>query len=409
VRRRADGHVFYWVARADLVERGFLPKTQRLWPPTSDPLAPVDQSVEDMIRAECERLHEQARRWARENGQPVDGEIKCNGTIEGLIDCYRRDPDSNYAGLRYRSKVSYDKHLKPIEMTKGSRALSALTARDFKRWYEEWSVDKDGSQHLPRAHARMTMIRAIVDYGTVMLADKECARLDTLLSKMEFKDGKPRTAQLTAAHADAIRRQAHAMGCPSIALAQAMQFGLMARPKDVVGEYVPLSEPGLSSVVHRGQKWLYGIDWREISDSLILTHRLSKSLRGRSAILDPAAGKTKVFDLKLYPGIMEELAHVPPERRVGPLIIDERTGRPFANDVYRMRWREIADAAGVPSDVQCRDSRAGGITEGVRAMGGNIEAVRKAAGHSQPSTTLIYIRDDAEQTAEVAIARAKKR
>jgi hypothetical protein len=46
------------------------------------------------------------------------------------------------------------------------------------------------------------------------------------------------------------------MGRPSITLAQAFQFEVMLRQKDVIGEWAPGSEPGVSAVTHAGQKWL---------------------------------------------------------------------------------------------------------------------------------------------------------
>jgi hypothetical protein len=39
---------------------------------------------------------------------------------------------------------------------------------------------------------------------------------------------------------------------------------------------VPLSEPGISEVIVRGQKWLRGIVWQEIDENLILRHVTSK-------------------------------------------------------------------------------------------------------------------------------------
>jgi hypothetical protein len=63
----------------------------------------------------------------------------------------------------------------------------------------------------------------------------------------------------------------------------------------------------------------------------------------------------------------------------------------------------------VPDEVQNRDSRAGGITEGIEATGGDIEAARKAAGHAQASTTARYSRGDDRATAKVAVLRAERR
>jgi len=66
------------------------------------------------------------------------------------------------------------------------------------------------------------------------------------------------------------------MGRPSIALAQAFQFELMLRQKDVIGEYVPIAEAGISDLQVDGLKWLRGIRWEEISEDLVLRHITSK-------------------------------------------------------------------------------------------------------------------------------------
>jgi len=70
----------------------------------------------------------------------------------------------------------------------------------------------------------------------------------TALSKMRFAMPQPRKERLTSAQANAIRAKAHEMGRPSIALAQAFQFELMLRQKDVIGEYVPIAEAGISDL-----------------------------------------------------------------------------------------------------------------------------------------------------------------
>jgi integrase len=177
----------------------------------------------------------------------------------------------------------------------------------------------------------------------------------------------------------------------------------------VIGEWLPLSEPGTSDITTHGRKWLYGIDWRQVSSDLVLKHRLSKSLRGRHAIAHPHAGKCKEFDLKLYPMVIEELARMPIEKRIGPMIVDEGTGLPYKSDTYRERWRLIATQLGIPARVQNRDSRAGAITEGIDAADGNMEAVRNAAGHAKVETTQRYNRAPHRQTAQVAVLRARKR
>jgi hypothetical protein len=189
-----------------------------------------------------------------------------------------------------------------------------------------------------------------------------------------------------------------------------LQFELLLRPKDVCGEWIPIDWPGVSDVTYRGDKWTVGLHWRELV-GVMLTHRLSKSLHGRDALADPREGKKKTWELipAHYPMICEELSYIPPEQRVGPMIIDEHTGRPYRHDDYGTLWRQIADEVGIPRSVQNRDSRAGGITETIDASDGNLEAARHAAGHSDITTTQRYSRAGDKATAKVAQFRAAKR
>jgi hypothetical protein len=89
----------------------------------------------------------------------------------------------------------------------------------------------------------------------------------------------PRNEVLSAEQADAIRAHAHEIGWHSIALAQAFQFELLLRQKDVIGEWVPMSEPGVALETWKGQKWLRGLIWSEIDDNLVLRHVTSKRHR----------------------------------------------------------------------------------------------------------------------------------
>lgn len=411
-RMRADHWVSTWVAPQDVVKTGFFPKTQRLWPPTSNPRAPFAPDVETYIRSECARLQDQMLAWKHRG---ATGNAIFDGKIKGLIGCYLKDPDSDFQGLRYRSKQTYRTHCDVIEIEVGDRVLGSLSGRDFLRWFKAWAApDRKGDmRHVPRAHARITMLRILFSFGVAMELEparaSNCLRLATILSNMKFENGRRRTESVNAAQATAIRHRAHEMGFPSVALAQALQFDLMVRPKDVVGEWLPIDEPGTSDVTARGEKWLYGFHWREVDKNLTLDHRLSKSLRGREAITDPRAGELKVWDLRRYPMVMEELALIPDGRRTGPMVVDERTRLPYQDGAFRRRWRQCANAAGVPNNVQNRDSRSGGITEGIEATDGNVNAVRQAAGHRKIETTLIYDRGATRDTAKVADFRAAKR
>lgn len=404
-RTRADGFVATWIARRDLIKRGFTPRTQRLWPPAHGPHGadPTETEVA-YIRSECIRLQDEMLAFSR-NGDKAAAVF--TPTWNGLINAYQNDPDSPYnRKIRFESRGTYIAHMRAISHNVGVKALKETKGRDFLRWYENWS---EYGAHVPRAAARMTMIRMLLAFGVSIIEDGECARLATILGNMKFAQGRARSEEVNAEQATAIRRRAHELGLHSIALGQAFQFETTLRQRDVIGQWTPQGEPGMSDVTWRGKKWLFGIDWRNVSPDLILTHRLSKSLQGRNAIMDPRAGKVKRFDLNLYPMIVEDLAFIPAAARAGPIIVEERTGRPYTRQRYREVWRSIADEVGVPRSVQNRDSRAGGATEGIDAMDGDLEAVRHAMGHSDISTTQIYSRRADQQTAKVAQFRAQKR
>lgn len=52
--------------------------------------------------------------------------------------------------------------------------------------------------------------------------------------------------------------------------------------------FAPVTEPGLSDGVVAKQRWMLGLRLEEI-DGTVLTHRLSKSLRGRRALAEAGA------------------------------------------------------------------------------------------------------------------------
>ncbi|RYX87009.1 MAG: hypothetical protein EON84_21190, partial [Bradyrhizobiaceae bacterium] len=358
------------------------------------------------IKSECQRLQEDMLAFGKLKAGDVAAVF--DGTIDGLIGAYLSDQDSGFQNLRYKSRETYKKHLKGVSRTVGKRALSEIKGRDFKRWYENWSAN---GQHVPRANYRMTMVRLIVSFGVAILEDPHCIRLNTILAEHSFEGNKKRTATLTPEQIDDIRRHARAKDRPGLALGEALKFSLMFRPKDAYGEWIPVSEPGLSAIIRKGMKWVCGVDWSEVDSAMLLTHRISKSIRGKRAMADQEAGKTKRFQLTLYPMIMEELAKmaavsIQEVRRdlfpaSGPMVLNRDTGLPYIETTLRLHWREVADLAGVSKKVQGRDARASRATQAER-LGISEDEIRKGLGHARPETTRIYTRGEDEVTANIA-------
>jgi hypothetical protein len=235
-----------------------------------------------------------------------------------------------------------------------------LKTQDIQRLYDDWT--EGGTKKLPMGHALITMLRGLINFGVVRLANGECERLSVVLHNMHFPMVRSRSEQLTAKQAMEICRAANDMGRASIALAQAFQFDCKLQQKDVIGEWVPADEPVDSDVkdaANNNNKWLRGIRWEEIDDKLILTHMTSRSQ------------KEITVDLKLAPMVMAELGNVPRAQLPpkGPVIISEASRLPWYGVEFRRNWRLAADKAGVPRTVKNMDSRAGKISVKANADG----------------------------------------
>ncbi len=260
-------------------------------------------------------------------------------------------------------------------------------------------------------------LRTLFTFGRSILESEECVRLGAVMHDLRFKGGKHREVHITAEQADAVRYKARLyFALPSVALAQALQFECTLRQRDVIGEWAPLTEPGISDVIDKDEKWIRGLLWQEIDDNLILRHTTSKKQ------------KIIVVDLKLASMVLEELAEltggqsilvtdpitkkVTVNRRLlpaaGPVVICDTTGMPWTDSEYRRKWRKIAKLAGVPDNVWNMDSRSGAISEAISA-GVPLEFVRHAATHSDISQTQDYDRTGAEATATTMKARALHR
>jgi hypothetical protein len=390
VRARRNGtFTAYWVARHDIVKRGFRLKLLAVW-------AGVEPTEEDrmIVSERCNVLQGEMMLWDKRDAV-VEHPALFDGTVRSLIFCYRTDRHSPFVKLRHGSKMNYGDLMRRIERDHGAEHVRDLKGRDMIDWHEAWT-----QSGVTMAHSLMRMLRQLLTFGMTILEDDQCTRLSVILSKQRFTMAPARVAFLTAEMANAICELAHDKKMHSIALAQAIQFEGMLRQKDIIGEWVPESEPGPSlAPVWKKQKWQRGIVWSEI-DGNILRHVTSKR------------GKVIEIDLSLAPMVVRELElrrqRLGPPPTFGPVIVNEATGRPWTNHHFREIWRRLADECGIPRNVQQRDSRAGAISEATDA-GADLESVRHAATHSNIATTQRYSRNAAEKTATVLKMRVEHR
>jgi hypothetical protein len=276
-------------------------------------------------------------------------------TLRELIGHYRTDPDSPFAKLSYQVRKSQERLLKRIDKDYGHQHLRGIRARTMLAWYEIWASGGKWAM----AYEMMVRLRAMFAFGFALLEDQECERLYKILEQTRFRTLGPRSVEITKAHVQAICTAANEhFGWPSIGLTQALQFELLLPQKDVIGEWVPVSEPGESDVVWPDQKWLRGLRWSSIDKDLVLRHVVG------------AGGRPIEVDLKTAPMVMEELYHSYGTREreqlptQGPIILCETTGMPWRTVEFRRKWRLVAKHAGVPDRVKNRDSVPAGMIDG---------------------------------------------
>jgi hypothetical protein len=418
-RPSQDAWHLMWSPTSALVERGYPKTTYRLWPPSGvipPPLEPTPEEWEG-IAAWCERYQAEMRHWA--NGDVKDDPNSVfDGTVGALIRLYQIDPDSDFNKVRHVSQSQYTRQLRTLDAVVGSRRVDVLTFRDFLRWYDQFAAPgaPGERERLSGANAYMTRLRDVFRFGKLVLPKSSgcvevCEMLDELFrrAELQFPRGRrTRTAVMTAEYCGLIRAEARRRGQYSIALAQAFQFELGVRQGDMLGHWVPRAWPGVSDIFSGGHKWLMGARWEEIDADLIWTHRLSKSVKGKKAVMQPEVGKTEKYDLTAHPMVMEELAAMRPLPASGPMLINERTGRPWHRGRFNVEWRKIARACGIPDEVQNRDSRAGAATEAELA-GAPTDKVQRLLGHSLPETTEGYQRGGMAIRSQIAHMRAETR
>ena len=379
-RTRADGTiVWYWIAsEVSPKAAGFGLKTVTL---------PGDL---DHVRAEAMRLTANLRRWLAKNQGNIH---RFSGTIASLIDCYIGDEDSPYHTVKPNTRRQYNESLRIIRHAVGRSVIDDLTRKDFARWHRgfRYPEGEDGPDRIRRAAHAMKLIRILVNFGASMRY-RGCAETAVILHNMKFPLPAPRRKALGFDHAAAIVDGAIAAGKPSIALAQALQFELSLRQKDVIGEWT--YEPAAIGLAHAGRRWSGGVLWSDVVDG-VLTKQTTKTA---------TVGE---WPLGNYPLVAKALACFS-AGLVGPMVVSERTGLPYRDFAYQREWRALADAAGVPRDIWNMDSRAGGITEADEA-GADIRDVQRHATHSNASTTGRYVRRTGEATARVAELRVKHR
>jgi hypothetical protein len=277
-----------------------------------------------------------------------------DGTFAGLIAAYRTHEKSPYQQLKHKVRVSYDNGLDRLVSEVGSERVIDWSADRIKAIYgENWAADGKISM----GHSMIGKLRLVSRFGAVVLNDDASIRLNAILGSMRFAATKRRTALLTRDHARAVRITAHEhFGWSSIALAQALKFECpKLRQTDIIGEWVPIGEPGTSDITKDDQKWLHGLRWSDIDDNMILRRELTTGRQNQRKMVE--------LNLRRFAMVMEEINRIPLASRTGPMVVCEFSGVPWTGNEFRRKWRIVAAKAGVPFEIQFSDGK-GAIEQG---------------------------------------------
>ena len=391
-RRRKNGlDVPYWVADARAVKAGYSVKAVNLSAFVHDPA---------LLRQRCERLQAEMLMWL--SGHRAE-KVAFDGTFGTLIERYLTDKESSYARLKPSSRHPYSIYASKLIEHIGARRIDACDGRDVNKWFKVWAGNVDelrsSDARIPKARMALTVLKSAISFGVICRLPG-CAAFNTILAELVFPGNRRRTFAPTAADIEAAREAAHQSRAPRRALAYALQFETTLRQWDVIGQWLPLSDPRPSAVIDGDEKWI-GPTWAHIDADFIL-----RLVHGKTEDTSEAAG---TYDLSVCPMVVAELANISVEERKGPLIINERTGLPYRHATFRDAWRDDFKRAGLPPKMWNRDLRAGGITEGGMAEA-SVDDRRKVAGHTtNRMTATIYDRDMLEAHRRVAQKRTNHR
>lgn len=387
--RRKNGRVdCYWVADEKLIKKGYTPKAVRLHGDATDPATFL------MMAERCNVLQTEMKEWAE--GIQSDDKRSPAGTVAWLAESFELDEDSPFHEKRRDTQIFYSRYLNILTKNIGPRPLAKLTGRDLRRYHTIWK-EKHGVRG---AYACIQTFRRIISYGCEAAETKDdpCLRIAASLKEMEFESPKGRTSRVTHEHVMAFRPKAREAGRASIALAVTLQFDLGLRQKDVIGEWVKAGDGSREGIMDGPWRWQIGLTWAHIDSGWILRKPTSKSNGNEIA----------EHDLKAYPESFALLQTIPAEKRVGPIVLDEGSGKPYRKAHFARTFRKVAKDASWPDGLWNMDSRAGAVSEAFEA-GAEPADVMKAATHTQMSTTMGYNRGGVVQSSRVAELRLAKR
>lgn len=370
----APGRVFdkgtpWWRPTNKDIKAGFSIKARRL------------EGTEEEQAAMCRALTRELLQW-REGCPKIMA-----GTWGWIIARYRSDDLSPMQEVKANTRKSYLEELAYWEEAIGKLNVADTTFETLKRLKRGMEA-KDRSPAF--IHRKFTHLRMVANYGLAVkpgLFRDICSVMGS--GALKVRSPKPRTVSPTAPQVMAVIAAADAAGEHGFALGISLQWWLALRPVDVRGQWLGKG---------KDCRWADGLTWDMVDLAAgTITKAASKTERHD--------GTAITWDLNPIPGLLDRIASIPEDERVGPVI--KRNGKPFQKETYTGLWRRFAREVGIPDEVQMRDTRAGAINDAMMHGASKLQ-MQHAAGHLNSDTTERYIRAREQNAQKVIQLRAGK-
>lgn len=172
-------------------------------------------------------------------------------------------------------------------------------------------------------------------------------------ARMGLKGRPGRTQRWERAQVDQLIATAERLGRPSIALATTLLYWWGWRPQDVLG-----------------------LTWADIAAGQVVSRKTKTPLP---------------ISVTAYPAVAAALARARRVEGEDTVVLNERFGKPWTVNGWSHAFREVATAAGLPSELQARDLRATVATE-MEEAGVDAQATSTHTGHATPKMRRHYTR-----------------
>jgi hypothetical protein len=316
------------------------------------------------------------------------------GTWGWLIGRYLHDEYSSIHDTQPSTRAQYRKELAKIEDAIRNVLLSETDYGRMMQW--KIAMQKNGRS----VHYISKWFRHLglpLSHG-VKLGDPDCVRIKSIRSEMRIAKPPRRSTFATRRDINLIIPAADARGWRQLSMASLFRFELMLRGTDVYGEWEP-AEDKEGGIVHNGRRWVKGLTWEMFDSEVIYLEKvISKTSRSM-----PEAYR---WDLRNVPALRRRLVAIPPEQRIGPVIVMS-DGLPPRSDRLTKQFKAIVRSIpDIPDDLRISDYRSGAITEAKSMV--DPMTLRNAAQHTQISTTDTYVRGRSGDADKVVQMRNRK-